>query len=387
MTSARLPLHLLRSIEKGRCVLFVGAGVSYEAGLPTASELGEMLADETGYPTTFPHSLLDIGQYYQEMFGRASLVNKLSKVLQKHACPSETHMLIAALTEKFKLIITTNYDSLLEEALLDIEYPFYIIREAVDLPNAPMGTDVPIIFKIHGSLDTRNIVLTRDDYYRYFGKSLKSALGAFLKAQLAIGTFLFVGYSLRDYNFVSLFESVRNELEDYMPQGFAAMPSPDPVEAHMWLKRGIKIIDTTARDLFEQINKSFMAPRPGQVFLSYDFEDQKWAERIQLELEERGIKTFSPLRDIHLGENISEKITRKMVQSRAVIVLLSPRYVRSDWGMRELRIALSLRKGKILPILINDCKIPEKIRHIKYLDGRVDFSSAMNELVGAINKI
>lgn len=381
MNSVRIPSLVLKSIERGRCILFVGAGVSYEAGLPTSSKLATMLADDVGYPNTFPHDLIDISQYYEAKLGRAVLINRLQEILQKPTQPSETHKLIAALGRKFRLIITTNYDSLLENALADIGYPFYIVTEAADLANAPVETEIPTLIKIHGDIDANNIILTRDDYYRYLDKSFRSTLGAVLKAQLATGTFLFVGYSLRDYNFVALFESVRKELGDYMPKGFAVMPSPDPVETRIWLKRGVDIIDSTARAFFKQISRSLAASGPAQVFLSYSFQDKDWAERIRLELEAKGIKTFSPARDIHMGDNLAERITEGIVQSQAFIVLLSPESVRSEAIIRELRIALSLRRGRIFPILLKDCEVPEIIKHLKYSEVREDLSSAIEELV------
>jgi len=387
MTSVRIPPLLLESIERGGCVLFVGAGVSYEAGLPTASDLAKMLANEADYPKTFPHDLIEVSQYYEARFGRAFLMSRLREVLQEPEQPSETYRLIAALSRKFRAIITTNYDSLLEKAFEEIGCPFYRVIEAADLANAPVGTDVPILLKIHGDLNKpETIILTREDYYHYLDKSLKSTLGVVLKAQLATGTFLFVGYSLRDYNFVSLFESVRKELRDYMPRGFAAMPSPDPVETRLWLKRGVVLIDTTARILFEQISQSLATAGPVQVFLSYSSKDEEWAERIRLELEARGIKTFSPARDIRVGDNITEKVTEGIVKSQAFIILLSPESVQSKWIMRELRIAQSLRRGRIFPVLLKDCEIPEIIKHIKYLDVREDLSSAMAGLAAIIGK-
>ena len=385
MNSTHIPVYLLRSIEKGKCVLFVGAGVSCEAGLPSASKLSEILACEADYPKTFPCSLLDIGQYYEEKFGRASLMKRLYETL-KPGRPSETHKLIAALSSKFRLIITTNYDSLLEDAFTEIGYPYYNVKEARDITNTPVETELPIIFKIHGDLDTKNIILTREDYYHYLEKSLKSTLGAYLKAQLAMGTFLFVGYSLRDYNFVLLYESVRDELKDYMPKGFAVMPSPDPVESSLWNKRGIELIDTTAGDLFEQISQSLMTPGTVQVFLSYSFEDENYAKCISKILEANGIKTFYPSRDISLGDNIVEKINRGMLQSQIFVAILSPKSVKSEWVIKELAAIQSLHRRRIIPVLVGDCKIPDNIKHIKYLDARKDFSSALEYLVEAIRK-
>jgi len=386
MTSVSIPTLLLQAIERGRCVLFLGAGVSYEAGVPTASELAKMLADEAGYPESFPLDLIKVSEYYQVLFGRAQLVNKLREAVEGAIVPSATHMLIATL-RKFNSIITTNYDDLLERAHAEIGRPIYVVRHPADLPMVPIGSNVPTLLKIHGDLSSpENIVITEDDYYHYLDSSLKSTLGAVLRAQLATGTFLFVGYSLRDYNFFSLFESVRKELSDYMPRGFAAVPSPDLVEARFWLKRGIELIDATAKVLFEQISHALITPGPTRVFLSYSFRDHRLAKEIQMGLGRRGIITSSPS-DFRLGENIAERITEDILRSRAFIILLSSESVRSPWIARELQIAQSLRQGKIFPVLLEECNIPESLRDIKYVDARQELSSVISELALRIGEI
>lgn len=384
MTNVRIPSQLLESILQGRCILFLGAGVSYEAGIPTSLQLSEILAKEANYPETFPHDLVDISEYYQTRFGRVQLLDRLQEILGISIEPSETHRLIANLG-KFNSIITTNYDSLIEKAYEETGRPIYIVKQATDLANVPKRPDTPIILKLHGDLHTKNIILTREDYYEYIDKSFKSTMGAVLKAKLATGTFLFVGYSLQDYNFVLLFESVRKEFADYMPRGFAAIPSPNPVIARKWLKHGIELVDASAKELFEQISHYIAKEDSVHAFLSYSFRETELAEQIRLELEKQGIKLFYPARDIHVGENIAEKVMEGLIKSKAFIVLLSSKSLQSAWSIRELQSALSFRK-KIIPILVEDCKVPEAIKGIKYLDARKDLSAIIKDLAISIKQ-
>lgn len=387
MNATRIPRFLLESIDQNRCILFLGAGVSLEAGLPGAAELSRTLAESASYPKGFPNDLLDISQYYEARLGRNALMEAIYNALEIRSKPSETQRLIAALSGKFKWIITTNYDALLERAFEDQQRNFYVVADVTDLPSAPTSGTVPIILKIHGDLRRGNIVLTRDDYNHFISSSLNSTLGAVLRAELATGTFLFVGYSLRDYNFVALFESVQKELGKHMSRGFGVMPSPDPVLSSVWSKRGIEVIDAVGNDFFNQISQSLAGFGPTQIFLSYSHEDEIWAEQIRTELAARGIKAFSALREIRAGDDIAQGISEALVRSQAYVILLSPESVQSRWILRELQAALSLRRGSVFPIVIRNCDIPASIQDIRFLDARRGLASVITDLVQRIEEL
>jgi len=109
-----------------------------------------------------------------------------------------------------QLIVTTNYDKILERATGNgySTHEFSSDRVAGDVRRR-----VPTLLKIHGSVDAiEDIVLTRTDYTR-LRLTGAHALGV-LQALFLTRTALLVGYSLGDPDIQLLFENVlggRNE--------------------------------------------------------------------------------------------------------------------------------------------------------------------------------
>lgn len=93
-------------------------------------------------------------------------------------------------------IITTNYDKLLESSSNEYRNQYDIVIEDKNLLNAEKGK---YIIKMHGDASfPETIVLKEQDYLDYSQKHVLIEL--FVKALLADHTFLFLGYSLNDYN-------------------------------------------------------------------------------------------------------------------------------------------------------------------------------------------
>ena len=116
MNDLTIPGNLVEQLCKGNCVLFVGAGISMgEGGLPGGCQLAKELADRCDYPGN-DFSLARVAQYYADTIDKANLLRYVCQRLREaRREPTETHQLIAALP--FKIIVSTNYDCLIERAL------------------------------------------------------------------------------------------------------------------------------------------------------------------------------------------------------------------------------------------------------------------------------
>jgi hypothetical protein len=72
-----------------------------------------------------------------------------------------------------------------------------------------------------------------------------------------------------------------------------------------------------------------------------------------------------------------------------VIIVLSNNSVKSTWVEREWKAKyweeLENNKSVLLPVLIEDCKIPTLLKTKKYADFRSDYSVALVELMGSIS--
>lgn len=153
--------EIASEIVRGRAVLFVGAGLSVGAGLPSWRELASELAAEIGCLATL--SPLDIAQYYENEKGRHALHAKLrSKIKEKAVKHGENHRKLVSLG--FGVIMTTNYDRLLEDALQEVGCHFHPIISEAEASYWDEDKEVQVL-KLHGDIEhADSIVVTRTDY-------------------------------------------------------------------------------------------------------------------------------------------------------------------------------------------------------------------------------
>src|SRR5262245_17506035 len=203
------PYELIaEGLRKGRVIPFLGSGASIlerHAGqnwdspgcrfLPKADELAKYLDRLSGYPSREPAELARVAQYFDGIAGRGSLDDRLHEIFAGSYHPGTLHSYLPTLGNL--LIVTTNYDQLIEQAYLDAKRPFHLvvyntgsptffIRRSVatvdHLSAAAQETvwneldlevgKMPILFKMHGSADPTNIeggrfVITEDDYVKF----------------------------------------------------------------------------------------------------------------------------------------------------------------------------------------------------------------------------
>src|SRR5262245_42876765 len=98
----------------------------------------------------------------------------------------------------------------------------------------------------------------------------------------------------------------------------------------------------------------------GSVFVSYAREDSDFVDRLTTALVERGIPVWIDRADI-LGSDIWQaKISAAIEDSRAVIAILSPHIVDSEYVATELSLARDRYSRKIIPILLEPWDPPNE---------------------------
>ncbi len=202
--------EIVSEIVGGRGVLFVGAGLSVGAGLPSWKEFASELTAEIGCPTTL--SPLDIAQYYENEKGRHALYTKLrTKFKEKTVRYSENHRKLVSLG--FRTIITTNYDKLLEDALCACGYEFHSIINDYDGSYWDEENEIQLL-KLHGDIENvDSIVLTRRDYSLFF--RTHAIITRRLHAILLDHSLIFVGYNLEDPDFNFVFNEITLDLQEH----------------------------------------------------------------------------------------------------------------------------------------------------------------------------
>lgn len=74
-----IPRELVKQFARGNGVIFVGAGLSQGAGLPSWSELLSPLADSIGLPPRLRADPLKIAQRYENACGRQALTSHITE--------------------------------------------------------------------------------------------------------------------------------------------------------------------------------------------------------------------------------------------------------------------------------------------------------------------
>ena len=199
------------ALNREKLVIFVGAGVSKNSGLPTWGQLVQEFAGKIGYPTNgrlATEEYIRIPQYYyclDESEGHSSYYSLLKSMLPENIRPNLLDELIVSLHPKH--IVTTNFDTLLDQVASGYE----VIREDKDLMT---GISSHYLLKLHGDIhQPEKLVFKEDDYLHY--SHTHRLMETFLKSLLIDHVFLFVGYSLNDYNlktFVSWIEYIAEEM-------------------------------------------------------------------------------------------------------------------------------------------------------------------------------
>ncbi|MEV9639802.1 SIR2 family protein [Mammaliicoccus sciuri] len=230
------------AINNNKLIVFVGAGVSANSGLPSWWDLVEKFTDGLGIDnkSITQDDFLKIPQYYFNERGNKEYYDIINKVFNVSVKSNPIHSLLLELQPNH--FITTNYDELIEDAAREKGIFFDVVSKDEDLPFTPNNN---MIIKMHGDLKNKNIVLKEDDYLTYSNEF--KLIEHYIKALLSTHVILFVGYSLKDYNVKLIFQWVKDILKkDFQPAYFLNIdekPDIDLLEYNYYKNRGINILN------------------------------------------------------------------------------------------------------------------------------------------------
>lgn len=316
---------VVNSVMSGKVVAFLGAGASlfgrpadfnFEMrrelfdevpqgyrGMPTGGELAKYLARKFDYMPNDYSDLLRITQYIDLKYGDAVLYDELREIFNYNYEVTDLHRFFARLPSllrakrrpvKHQLIVTTNYDDLLERAFEqeDIQEPYdlvYYIAKGKDsgrflhrryngreqppetLPDGQRNEDYmpdgvvrvidkpnedtlltlrnrSIILKIHGAVDRLDqerdsYVITEDNYIDFMARAdISRLLPVSISNIMGRSHFLFLGYSLRDWNLrVILYRLWGEQSRKY--KSWSIQVRPHPLDRDFWKGRGVDVLD------------------------------------------------------------------------------------------------------------------------------------------------
>lgn len=294
-------------LADGEVVVFLGAGANlcdrpedagWEPGRfpPDGGELARALAERCHYPNPEDLDLLRVSQYVDAILGEGQLYRYLHAVFDADYPPSSLHRLLGRLPARLRerdraqlLVLTTNYDDLVERSLADLGEPFDVVwyeakrgpsqgrflhRQpdgkivAIERPNKYTGLALgerPVILKLHGAIDRADpkrdsYVVTEDGYIDYLADGDVGAQIPFsLRERMADSHFLFLGYSMRDWNLRVILKRIwgaqQLDLKSWAVQREPGDAGVREIEEALWRDRGdVDLLYVSLKDYIERLD-------------------------------------------------------------------------------------------------------------------------------------
>lgn len=364
-----LPAPLLVAITSGRCIPIVGSGLSRNAIVPTGSamplwpELGASLAREL--KEYEPNGALDAISAYEREYSRVALVEALTRaLLVGTAQPGSVHRAFCRIP--FDLVITTNFEFLLEEGYASVRRYCRPILNEDELSIDATAPRVDLL-KLHGDLHHPDrLIATEDDYDSFVARY--PIIATFVGNLLIRKTALFVGYSLEDSDFRQIWLLIKQRLGRMRRMAYALTVGAAPHAIARFERRGVKVInlpgkpgDYAARleQLFDELAEAwkraiphesivteedplaeFVAPRGSPTRLCF-FSLPASLVSIYRELafpvaQAEGFVPIAATDVLAPGDSITAKVGALLDRSQLVVFDLS-----SEAVVRELELALA----------------------------------------------
>lgn len=308
--ASQLDVHIdsvIAGLLRGRVTPVLGAGVNVTGTEDTADwvgrrppsgrELAAYLAAHFKYPADGPPDLLHVSQYvYAVRGGSGPLYDVLHDVFDQEFPTTHVHEFLAGVPAGLRrlgpghrppLVVTTNYDDLMEAAYVAAGEEFDLLVYAAEGPNegrfchrAPNGdlepitdprTNVeldpdrrPVVLKVHGFVDRGRLgenedsyVITEDHYIEYLARmDVDNLIPVKVLERLRNCHFLFMGYSLADWNLRAILYrlwSDRRRERDW----WAIQVDPTDLERRSWRRRGVDIFDIPLDTYIGELGERF----------------------------------------------------------------------------------------------------------------------------------
>lgn len=133
------------------------------------------------------------------------------------------------------------------------------------------------------------------------------------------------------------------------------------------------------------MNSSHLPKFRHQFFISHTSSDKPEANLLYKKLTAHAFAVFLDEVSIPLGRNIVSYIQDGLYHSEHIIAVLSEDFFKCEWAEAEVNSSLILDpgngKGRILPILIENCEMPPLFKSLKYLDAREGITSKTIEAI------
>lgn len=299
---------VINSITQGNLVPFIGLDANLfgrneildwnleEGVLPSSQELAGFLASRYDYPFSENLDLTSVSQYAlaKELYINR-IYNLLSQIFKRGYPSTEVHKLIAKISalvlksnqnitedqlrHRF-IVITTNYDNQLENALEDTAYNVVryttkgkflhqkfakfggnitvIETDEIENPNnySKLSGQDPVILKLPGAIDPneQQFAITEDHYSDYLtNKFLSGLLPTQLTGKIKVSNNLFIGSSMRNWYLRALLYRVWG---GQMPgeTSWVVHPNMPEIDKVFWKASNVEVIEEDFDDYITELS-------------------------------------------------------------------------------------------------------------------------------------
>lgn len=314
-----------KAMMEHNLVLFVGAGTSLDAGMPSWGDAVSQIASCLKIAVSSA-DMLKIPQYYYNSRGKKDYTELMRKIF-KYKVPLQTQSIHDKILEfDTDIIITTNYDHLLEQAAEEQGKVFQLISADNDLPYKH-GKE---LIKMHGDFEHDNFVLKEDDYLNY-DRNFK-LIKNYITSLAGTKTLLFIGYSFSDPDIKQIFSWLKDALGDDLQRAYMInLDSYSELEETYFKNFGINVIyanfiseedkipktellKTTLQWLLKDNDKS-LVDELYQKIGGYQYLEMPYTTDVLLTLHSIGLMTWRISTGINDYEVSNYKDTRDTIKS------------------------------------------------------------------------
>ena len=131
-------------------------------------------------------------------------------------------------------------------------------------------------------------------------------------------------------------------------------------------------------------------PSQPRVFISHSSVDKPFVRKLVDDLKKQDIPVWFDEQQIAVGDSIVAKINDGLSNSLYIVAVLSKASVASGWVQNELNYATmqaaTNKSVVILPILLDDCKIPPLLLDRLYADFRKNYATGLSDLLDVLEQ-
>lgn len=320
---------------------------------------------------------LDIGEFLRSVFGDSSVR------------PSDAHILLPRIP--FRAVLTTNYDSLIEDAYRDAytrdgkKAPEPFTQEDLAERRSPLRRDDFFIFKLHGHFSRPStVVLGSRDYQHLLFRT--PGYRQFLETLFSTHTVIFVGFGGSDPDLDNVLDRLSSVYSRTLDRHYILLPSGEmnhTEKRRLALDKGLEVIDYDSsidhtqieaflREVISQVESepgetfSYFRDEPGElkVIILGSTEDNARLVSISDFLLSRDYSAWPESEEAESDETRTRRITAIIRDADRMIVIFSESFAKSTL----IEYAISRRDMKdgafIIPIVVGKCELPD------YFSGR-----------------